>query len=105
MSISTEESKFMSIASRGKWFPPKGELNLFFGPRSLYLIRSSNGGKYELKKILEAQRDENDEWNLLCEWRGFDSSQTTGNQPIRLFMDTRKGSLTSSRSTPKLVYS
>ena len=30
--------------------------------------------KYELKKILEAQRDEKGEWKFLGEWRGFDSN-------------------------------
>ena len=32
------------------------------------------GGKYKLKNILGAQRDEKGKWKLFCEWGGFDSS-------------------------------
>ena len=36
--------------------------------------RIIEGGKYKLKKMLEAQRDEEGEWKFLCGWRAFDSS-------------------------------
>ena len=57
--------------------------------------RVIEGGKYELKRIVEARRDAKGEWEFLCEWRGFDSSHKTGNQPNLLSMDTPRGSLTS----------
>ena len=56
--MSPGKSKLPATASRERFLPPKGELSHFFGHPNFYRIGSSKGGKYELKKILEAQRDE-----------------------------------------------
>ena len=71
--MSTRKSKFLATASREKILPPKGGLNLFFGPQNYCRIGVTEGRKYQHKKIPDAQRDEKGEWNFLCEWRGFDS--------------------------------
>ena len=53
---------------------PKERVKPLFWTSKSLSDRVIEGGKYELKKILEAQRDEKGEWKFLCEWRGFDSS-------------------------------
>ena len=53
---------------------PKGRVKPLFWTPKILPDRVIEGGKYELKKILGSQRDEEGEWNFLCEWRGFDSS-------------------------------
>ena len=56
-------------------FPsPKGRVKPLFWTSKFLSHRVINGGNYELKKILEAQRDEKGEWKFLCELRGLDSS-------------------------------
>ena len=62
-------------------------------------------GNYEVKKILEAQHDAKGKRNFFVSGGALIPVTTTGNNSILLCMDTQRGSLTSSRSTPKLVYS
>ena len=72
--MSAGKLTFRAIASRERSPPPKIGLSPFFGLRKFCPIGSSKGGKYELKRIVEARRDAKGEWEFLCEWRGFDSS-------------------------------
>ena len=53
---------------------PKDRVKPVFWTSKFLSDRVIEGGKYELKRILEARRDEKGEWEFLCEWRGFDSS-------------------------------
>ena len=53
---------------------PKVRVNPLFWNSTFLSDRVIEGGKYKLKRILEAQRDERGEWKFLCEWKGFDSS-------------------------------
>ena len=53
---------------------PKDRVKPLFWTSKFLSDRVIEGGKYELKRILEARRDEKGEWEFLCEWRGFDSS-------------------------------
>ena len=52
-----------------------GRVKPHFWTSKLIWDRVIEGGKYELKRILEVQRDKKGEWKFLCEWRGFDSSR------------------------------
>ena len=53
---------------------PKGRVKPLFWTSKFSSVRVTEGRKYELKKILEAQRDGKGEWKFLWEWRGFDFS-------------------------------
>ena len=74
--MSTGKSKFPATASREKFLPPIGRVKPPFWTSKFLSDRVIEGGKYKLKKILEAKRDEKGEWKFLSEWRGFDSSHT-----------------------------
>ena len=53
----------------------KGRVQPLFWTSKFLSDQVIEGGKYELKKIHGAQRDEKGEWKFLCERRGFDSTQ------------------------------
>ena len=53
---------------------PKDRVKPLFWTAKHLSDRVIEGGKYELKRIVEARRDAKGEWEFLCEWRGFDSS-------------------------------
>ena len=53
---------------------PKDRVKPLFWTSKFLSDRVIEGGKYELKRIVEARRDAKGEWEFLCEWRGFDSS-------------------------------
>ena len=53
---------------------PKGRVKPLFWTSKFLSDRVIEGGKYKLKRILEAQHDKKGEWKTLFEWRGFDSS-------------------------------
>ena len=53
---------------------PKDRVKPLFWTSKFLSDRVIEGGKYELKRILEARRDKKGEWEFLCEWGGFDSS-------------------------------
>ena len=56
-------------------FPsPKGRVKPLFWTSKPLSDRVNEGGKYNLKRIVEAQHDEKGEWKFLCELRGFDSN-------------------------------
>ena len=59
---------------KGEIPSPKGRVKPLFWTSKFLSAWVIKGGKYELKRILEAQRDTKGEGNFLCEWRGFDSS-------------------------------
>ena len=84
---------------------PKGRVKPLFRTSKLLSDRVIEGGKYELKKILGSQRDERANGRFCVSGGPLISITTTGNLPILSFMDTGRGSLTSSRSTLQLVYS
>ena len=92
---------------------PKGGVKPLFLTSEFFSEQGIKGGKYELKKILEAQGDEKGEWKFLCEWRGFDSSHNNwepahslGHRYTKGFIDVLKKYpktgvlLTNCRSTP-----
>ena len=53
---------------------PKGRVKPLYWTSKVLADRVIKGGKWELKKNLEATRDNKGEWEFLCEWRGSDSS-------------------------------
>ena len=46
---------------------PKDRVKPLFWTSKFLSDRVIEGGKYELKRILEARRDEKGEWEFLCE--------------------------------------
>ena len=84
---------------------PKGELILFFGPGNFYRIRPSKGGSTNSREIRGHNVTKKANGSFCVTGGAWIRVTTTGNQPILSCMDTPRGSLTSSRSTPKLVYS
>ena len=99
------EIEVFAIASREKSLPPKGELNLFFGPRNLYRIGSSKGESTNSRGFSRRSVTKKANGSFCVSGGALIPVTTTGNQPNLSCMDTPRGSLTSSRSTPKLVYS
>ena len=63
---------------------PKGRVKPLSSNSKFISDRVIEGGKYELKKILEAHRNEKGEGKFLCRWRGFDSSQKNWEPPHSL---------------------
>ena len=83
--MSAGKLTFRAIASRERSPPPRIELNPFFWTAKHLSDRVIEGGKYELKRIVEARRDAKGEWEFLCEWRGFDSSHNNW-EPAQSFV-------------------
>ena len=48
---------------------PKDRVKPLFWTAKHLSDRVIEGGKYELKRIVEARRDAKGEWEFLCEWR------------------------------------
>ena len=64
---------------------PKDRVKPLFWTAKHLSDRVIEGGKYELKRIVEARRDAKGEWEFLCEWRGFDSSHNNW-EPAQSFV-------------------
>ena len=64
---------------------PKDRVKPLFWTSKFLSDRVIEGGKYELKRILEARRDGKGEWEFLCQWRGFDSSHNNW-EPLHSFV-------------------
>ena len=75
--MSTGKWKFPAKASRESFLHPRGRVKPRLWTSKLLSDRVIEGGKYELKRILGAQRDEKGKWKFLCEWRGFDFSHNS----------------------------
>ena len=65
---------------------PKGIVKPLFWTSKFFSDRVIEGGKYELKIILEAQSDQKVEWKVLGEWTGLDSSYNNW-EPAHSFVD------------------
>ena len=81
--MSAGKLTFRAIASKREIPSPKDRVKPLFWTAKHLSDRVIEGGKYELKRIVEARRDAKGEWEFLCEWRGFDSSHNQlGTSPI-----------------------
>ena len=53
---------------------PKGRTKPLFWTSKFLADRAIEGRKYDLKRIIEARRNDKGEWEFYCEWKGFDAS-------------------------------
>ena len=84
---------------------PKGRGKLPFWTSRFLSDRVIEGGKYKLKRILDAQRDEKGEWKFFCQWRGFDSSHNNWEPACSFVPGYTKAFINFLKKHPKLVYS
>ena len=82
---------------------PKGRVKPLFWTSKILSDRVIEGRKYELKKILKAQRDKKGEWKFLCEWRGFDSSDNNWEPAHSFVHGYTKGFIDFLKRHPEIV--